>query len=159
MKKTQLLEEINTEEYRLLLKKHFNFKIIDKTTVSEEEMDLFNQYLDKKITEGHKHYEFETHLNALIIEKTKFFYEIEGFLIGVFQPPNGNEYVVGYRLDEYYGCSLGTNLANWIYNFEHGESDKAVKNFMNECHNLYGTTMELYDAAEDDYSNIGLDFN
>lgn len=158
MKKTKLLEEINTDEYRLLLKKYFNFNIVDNTDISEEEMNLFNQYIDKKITKGHKHYEFGTHFNALILQNTNFFYEIEGSLIGVCQAPNGKEYVIGYRLDEYYSDLLGTNLANWITNFEHGESDKAVQDFMKECHKLYGTTMELYDAGDDE-SKCGFDFS
>jgi hypothetical protein len=159
MKKNKLLEEINTEEYRLLLKKHFNFKIVDKTTISEEEMELFNQYIDKKITDGHKHYEFETHLNALILQHTNFFYEIEGFLIGVFHTPNNKDYIIGYKLEEYYSCSLGTTVTNWIANFEHSSYDNDVKEFMIECNKLYGTGMELYNPGEDDYSNFGLDFN
>lgn len=164
MKKTQLLEEINllenmkSDRFKNLLKEFFDFKIVDKTTISDEEMNLFNQYIDKKITEGHKHYEFGMHFNSLILQSTNFFYEIEGSLIGVCQAPNGKEYVIGYRLYEYYSDLLGTNIANWIPNFEHGESAKKVKYFMKECHKLYGTTMELYDAADDD-SKCGFDFS
>lgn len=158
MKNNKTLEEINTEEYRLLLKKHFNFNIIEKTNISEEELDLFNQYIDKKIADGHKHYDFGIHFNALMLQKTIFFYEIDGSLIGVCNAPNGQEYVIGYKLDEYYSDVLGTNISNWIYNFENGVSDKVVKDFMKECHMLYGTTMELYDPGEDD-SNLGFNFN
>ena len=39
-----------------------------------------------------------------------------------------------------------------------GESDKAVQDFMKDCHKLYGTTMELYDAADDE-SKCGFDFS
>lgn len=51
MNKSKSLKKINTKEYRLLLKKYFNFNIIDNINITENEKIFFDKYITKKITE------------------------------------------------------------------------------------------------------------
>lgn len=118
---------INTEEYRNLLKKHFNLNIIDIKTISKEEFDFFNKYIKKKITNKSRHYDFEMHDTALTLEKTEFVYQIRRFLIGVCKTPNNKEYIVGYKINEYYMHSFGTTISNWVTNFIPSASDEDIQ--------------------------------
>lgn len=157
MTKNNTLEILRSEKYQTLLKKYFNFKIVDIKNITKEESDFFNKYINKKINSKIKHYDFEMHDTALTIQNTIFVYQIEKFLIGVCNTPNNKEYIVGYKTNEYYIHSFGTTISNWVTNFMPSKSDEDIESFMTECHKIYGTTMELYDPGDDE-SDWGFDY-
>lgn len=145
-----MLELLKTEKYKKILQKHFNFIIIDNTNISEDEKIFFDKYIAKKITEKNRNYDFESHDTAITLNYTKFVFQIENFLIGVCKTPNNKEFIVGYKINEYYVQSFGTTISNWVTNFSPSESDISIKKFMEECNILFNSSMELYDPGEDE---------
>lgn len=158
MIKNNMLEILQTEEYKNLLNKHFDLKIVDIKNIPKEESDFFNKYIKKKITSKSRHYDFAMHDTALTLEKTEFVYQIRRFLIGVCKAPNNKEYIVGYKMNEYYIHSFGTTISNWVTNFMPSASNEDIEAFMIECNQLYNTTMELYEPGDDE-SDWGFDYN
>lgn len=156
--KNNMLEVLKTEKYKTLLKKHFNLNIIDIKNISKKEADFFNKYIQKKINSKSRNYDFEIHDTALTLEKTEFVYQIEKFLIGVCKTPNNKEFIVGYRVDEYYTMSFGTTISNWVTNCFPSESNEDIKAFMIDCHQLFNTGMELYNPGADE-SDWGFEYD
>jgi len=145
-----MLEVLKTEKYKTLLKKNFNLNIIDIKNISKKETDFFNKYIQKKINSKSRNYDFESHDTAITLNYTKFVFQIENFLIGVCKTPNNKEFIVGYKMNEYYVQSFGTTISNWVINFSPSESDISIKKFMEECNILFNSSMELYDPGEDE---------
>lgn len=147
-------KQMLSDEYKNLLKKHFNFKITDVNEISEKETLFFKKYINKEITKKNISYDPAMHRIAFVLSKTVFLYEIEKFLIGVFTTNDNKQYIITYRKNEYYFYFVGTTISNWIVNFQPHFKDIIIKNFMTDCNQLFKTGMEEYDP-EDDESDIG----
>jgi hypothetical protein len=148
------VKQMLSEEYKNLLKKHFNFKITDVSEISENEMLFFKKYINKEITKKNKTYDHALHRIAFVLSRTIFLYEIEKFLIGVFTTIDNKQYIITYRKNEYYFYFVGTTISNWIVNFQPQFKDEIIEDFMNDCNQLFSTNMEEYDP-EDDEDDIG----
>jgi len=147
-------KQMLSDEYKNLLKKHFNFKITDVREISEKEILFFKKYINKEITKKNISYDPAMHRIAFVLSRTMFLYEIEKFLIGVFTSIDNKQYIITYRKNEYYFYFVGTTISNWIVNFQPHFKDIIIENFMNDCNQLFSTSMEEYDP-EDDESDIG----
>lgn len=148
------VKQMLAEEYKNLLKKHFNFKITDVSEISENEILFFKKYINKEITKKNKSYDPAMHRIAFVLSRTVFVYEIEKFLIGIFTTTDNKQYIITYRKNEYYFYFVGTTISNWIVNFQPQFKDSIIEDFMNDCNQLFSTSMEEYDP-EDDEDDIG----